>query len=286
MKNRMIVLPFSRISWSRALIAAILLSLLLYWAFAVHPYLSIRGAHLTAPYVEIRTEQVGRIAYAPHEEGASVKQGEVLFSLNTPEAKEQHKQMEQSVKALEEMLSYHMLAVEQAMQEYITARSEAEVGIIPLEQSEQPLATLQEHQARANECKQQLASAQISLEKNRQSLQQKTIGAPFSGVIVKRQKREGDIVQAGEMVYSFCDPSQIWVDAIVPEKYTEKVSVGQKAFVRLAVDSDREWAGEISWISPVALPAGKGIPIRISLQKGENTFLRPNLSAEVKIKIH
>ncbi|MBF8264073.1 MAG: efflux transporter periplasmic adaptor subunit [Parachlamydiales bacterium] len=286
MKNRTIEIPFSRVSLLRVLIAAILLGLILYWALAIRPYLSICNAHLAAPYLEIRADQVGRVAFAPYEEGASVKQGDVLFSLNTPDEKEQQKHLEQTVASLEEMLSYHLLAVEQAMQEYITARSEAEMGLIPSEKSEQPLAVLQEHQSGANECKQQLACAQMTLEKNRQLMQQRSFSAPFSGVIVKRQKREGDVVQLGDAIYSFCDPGRIWVDAIVPEKYIAKVSVGQKASVRLPASRSRDWAGEISWISPVALPTGEGIPIRISLPKTDEPSLRPNLTAEVKIKIH
>jgi multidrug resistance efflux pump len=110
--------------------------------------------------------------------------------------------------------------------------------------------------------------------------------APFSGVIVKRQKREGDVVQFGDIVYSFCDPSHVWVDAVIPEAHIAKISLNQKANVQLFIDNQRQWEGKISWISPIALPSGEGVPIRIQLKKKDGDFLLPNLSAKVKIKIH
>lgn len=285
MKKRTIEIFCSRTSLITGLVAAILFGIFLYWALAVRPYLSIRNAHLAAPFLEIRADRIGRIALAPYDDGASVKQGDVLCSLIAQEGKEQQKQLQKTVESLEETLSYHLLAVEQAMQEYIAARSDAEIGLISPEQSEQPLALLQEHQKEANECKQQLAGAQMMLEKSRQIEQQQAIRAPFSGVVVKRQKQEGDVIQAGDVIYSFCDPSRIWVDAIVPEKQAAKIKAGQKTSVRLLADSSRKYSGEISWISPVAMSSGEGIPIRVSLQKNGEASLRPNLRAEVKIKI-
>jgi multidrug resistance efflux pump len=102
-------------------------------------------------------------------------------------------------------------------------------------------------------------------------MQQKTVRAPFSGVVAKRQKVAGDVLQFGETIYSFCDPNRIWVEAIIPEKEIAKVVVGQAATVQLLIDKHRQWTGAVSWIAPVALPSGDGVPIRIELEKTNDT---------------
>ena len=257
-----------------------------YWLVAVRPYLQIDRARIAAPYLEIRTDHAGRLAYAPYEDGAIVKQGDTLFSLNSEEEKAQQKQMQATVESLRKMISFHLESVEQAMQEYLGARSDVERGAGTIDSVEQPLRVLQEQQTEANDCQQQLATAQANLDYATQQLHQKSTPAPFSGVIVKQQKKEGDVVQFGDIVYSFCDPNRLWVEATVPETAIARVSVGQTATIRLPSSSDKKWQGSVVWISPVALPSGEGVPIRIALDKSENTHLRPNLSAEVKIKIH
>lgn len=259
---------------------------LLYWALGARPYLHIEGAKLSSPYLEIRTDRMGRLSVAPHEEGASVKQGELLFSLTTDEDKEMQKQLQAAVDSLQEMLSYCADSVETATQEYFAARSEIEMGLALSDHSEQPLCVLQERQSNLNECKQQLIVAQKNLERNSKDIQQKTVLAPFSGVIVKRQKREGDVVQFGDAIYSFCDPSRVWVDAIIPEKDIAKVTIGQRATIQLLIDNSRTWEGTVSWISPIAQPSGEGVLIKIQLEKTEHALLRPNLTANVKIRVH
>lgn len=286
MKNRTIELPFSRLSWPRIAMIAVLIGLLLYWLLGVRPYLHIAGARLSSPQLEIRADRMGRLTFAPFEEGSKVNKGEILFSLNSDEDQDQKQQLQATVESLQDSLSVYIASVEQATQGYITARSEVEMGLAPSDHCEQPLAVLQEQQTGANECKQQLAIAQKNLERHIQQAEKKTFLAPFGGVIVQRQKREGDVVQFGDVIYSFCDPSRIWVDAIVPEKHIAKVAVNQKATVQLLIDKGHQWEGSVAWISPVALPSGEGIPVRIQLEKCEGTLLKPNLSAEVKIKIH
>jgi HlyD family secretion protein len=288
MKNWTI--PLSKLTWRalckpRLVILYLLLVGLFYWLFAVRPYLCIEGARVSAPFLEIRTDQTGRLTFAPHEEGAWIKQGQVLFSLSTEEEKKQQKQMLASVESLQGRLAYYLAGVEKATEDYIAARRDVDLQRALEESAEQILSALQQQQVLANECKQQLASAQENLEQANQFAMKKSLVAPFSGVIVHRQKREGDLLAYGDIVYSLCDPSQVWVDAVVPEKEIGNISIGQSARVQLVEATHREWQGMISWISPVAQPSNEGVRVRISLNKKEGDLLIPNLRANVKIKI-
>jgi membrane fusion protein, heavy metal efflux system len=272
------------LSWKIILAALIGLALFGYWLGGTSPYLHIGSARLSAPTVDVRTEIAGRLADMYFDVGSRFQQGEELFSLSAEAEKEKQKELQDNLESLQEMLVYRLAAVEEAMQSYLTARSEVDLGLAPTESVNDPLNDLQEEQKQAKACQQEIASSGARLEELERQIHQKSVAAPCSGVIVKRQKCQGDMVQAGDIVYSICDPSRIWVEAVVPEKDISKVAVGQKALITLPTDPSRQWEGGVSWISPIALASGEGVAIRIALEESDPQ-LRPNLSANVKIKI-
>lgn len=255
-----------------------------YWAVS-SSRLAISNAHLGALSIDARSDQMGRLAFVPFQEGSFVKKGEVLFSFNDEEEKREEKILQETVSSLQEELTDCLADAEQAMQDYITAKSEAEMHLIAAEQANALLTIFQEQQAKTNECQKKLARVKNDLEKIKHQQQSKLFCAPFSGVIVKQEKRVGDLVQFGDLVYSMYDPGSIWVDAVILEKDLTKISIGQPATVRLKIDPEKKWEGTVSWVSPAALPAQGGVPIRISLSKKDETIMRPNLSAEVSIQI-
>ena len=212
-----------KIPWRAALrlrifVPALLIGSLVYWGTAIRPYLRLDDARVAARCTEVRSEQSGRLAALSHEEGAAIKQGEALFSFNTEEETEQQKQLQASIAMLNEVLARHLANADKAMQEYLTVRSEVEMGIASQEQTGKPLADLQEKQTLSKDCKEKLAAAVVSLDQVRRRMEQKTIAAPCSGIVIQRFKHEGEFLKAGEPVYSLCDPSQMWIEAIVPEK--------------------------------------------------------------------
>ena len=251
-----------------------------YWLLAIRPYLHIQNARLTAPSIEICADQMGRLFYAPHEEGALIPQGETLFSLCSMEEKIKALQMEKGIEDLEENLAMHLTGIEKAMQDYLSAR----VQFSESDFSAGPLAALQEHQDLAIECRQKISAGREKLSEQQLAIDQKSFRAPFSGVITKREKREGEVVQFGDRIYSFCDPSRTCVEAIIPEKDISKISLQQKAIVRLVADSSR-LKGTVSWISPIALENGQGVLVRIALDPSQKTLSLPNFSADVDIRV-
>ena len=263
------------------LLGAALLFCGAYWAFAIRPYLHIEGASLVAPTMEISSDQVGRLLYAPHEEGSFVKKGEALFSLSGAEEKARMIQTQKTIEMLERSLAAHLSGIEKAMQDYLSAR----IDFPDTELSVAPLAALQEHQNSADECKYKIEEAREKLADHQVFIDQKSFLAPFSGIITKREKREGEVVQFGDRIYSFCDPSRLWVEVVVPEKKISKVALHQKASIRLLSDSSK-LTGAVSWISPIALANGEGVLVRIALDPSDKALSLPNFSADVDIRIH
>ena len=170
-----------------------------YWLFAVLPYLRIEGARLVAPTMEICADQMGRLLYAPHEEGAMVREGEMLYSLASGHEREKLSQMQKEIDGLEKTLANHLAGIEQAMQDYLVSR----VQFAGADVSEGHLAILENHQSQTDVCREKIRIAQENRRAYQMQIDQKSLMAPFSGVIAKREKLQGEIVQFGDPIYSF-----------------------------------------------------------------------------------
>jgi HlyD family secretion protein len=80
--------------------------------------------------------------------------------------------------------------------------------------------------ARAN---MEQAAAMLTLEDAR--LAKYTLAAPFSGIIMTRQKDLGSALNANEPVFTIVDPSTIWALAYIDEARAGRIEVGQPAVV-------------------------------------------------------
>ncbi len=263
--------------------AAVLLSVLLYWLVWVLPYICLEKAHLATQPIEVRSESAGRLASLRAGEGSWVEEGEILFSLSAAEEEAFQEVLLSKIDSLHKSLSNHLTTAEEAMQEYLTARSDEAMG--EDDQSEFPLVKMQQQQEMAEQCKIQISMSQQELEHTKLAIRRKTVPAGFPGFVVKQEKHEGEALRAGDLVYSLCNPKKMWIEAIVPESSISKIKIGQKVFAHLPSDSSCKWEGAVSWISPIALSDEKGVPIRISLEGALPEFLRPNLTVQLKIKV-
>lgn len=71
------------------------------------------------------------------------------------------------------------------------------------------------------------------------------VRAPAAGVIESMDLRPGDLVAANQPVAKMLEPSQLWVRVFVPEPQLGRVSVGQKAAVKVDTFPGREFPGHV-----------------------------------------
>jgi multidrug resistance efflux pump len=263
-------------------LSAVVFSGCICWILSGYARLNVEGV-LCSPCMDVCAEQCGRITAAPLLEGDKIQQGDLLASFSSGEERVEQERLGAVLASLQNMLACHIASVQQATMEYIDARKEADMEDGSCERCNQTLVILQKEQTQVNDCKEQIATTKERLQRLQRQEQKKNITAPLSGVVTKRLKREGEVVQAGETIYSLCDPSQLWAEAVIPEQEVSRIAVRQKAYVRLPRQR-QEWEGAVSWISPVALPKKGGVPVRIALSKKpeEGSSLRPNLSVSIK----
>lgn len=260
-----------------------LLGLFFYWMFWMHPVLHLQGACAAAPFFDVRADQKGRIAIAPLAEGASIKQGDRLISFDIQEELLRKAGLEDHLQLLQKRKLMSVAAIETAIGEYLTIRGQVDLGNMPADAIEVSLAALQDQQIETDACERDILASRTELVQLEQQIEKKAIKAPYSGTIIEQKKREGDLVERGEKIYACCDLSQLWVEAVIPEELIAQIRLRQRAIIRFAAEGHRAREGEISWIAPIARADGSGVPIRLSLKEPAGEFLRPNLTARVKI---
>lgn len=128
-----------------------------------------------------------------------------------------------------------------------------------------------------------ISPAQIQrLEKTGKVQKALTLFAPFSGVVSKKQIREGEFVKAGREMLEISNLSRVWVYAYVYEYEIPWVKVGQFAEVTFPFSSE-PISGRISTIYPYLDKRSRTIRARIDLENpGFN--LKPDMYADIEIQ--
>ena len=75
------------------------------------------------------------------------------------------------------------------------------------------------------------------------------VSAPFAGLVISIDKNVGDLVQAFEPVGAIADPSQLQIEASIPENDAAGIGLGQAAVVVLDGFPDRKFTGKVKEIS-------------------------------------
>lgn len=191
--------------------------------------------------------------------GKSVKQGDPLFSLYSPDlfAAEQ-----------EYLLSRHTL---QKIQE--GSFDPIHLGIATQESSAQSRLRLLG-----------LTEAEIhALEQNGTAQTERVIRSPLDGVVTQKNAISGMYVTPEMNLYEIADLSTVWVHADLYEYELAQVAAGQEAEVALtAYPGERFW-GKVVYIYPYLNKETRTITVRMEFDNVDGK-LKPNMYGEVWIK--
>lgn len=113
-------------------------------------------------------------------------------------------------------------------------------------------------------------------------LSEKFIYAPFSGQLGLRQISPGQLVTNNTAITSLDDVSKIKVEFQLPEKYLNKVSVGQRVEAE-NIAYDIPFIGEVSAISSRVDSVTRAFRVR-ALFNNELNKLRPGMLLQVKVE--
>lgn len=264
-------------------LTALFLSLgVAYWVRNIRPYLSLPTAHLNAFMTTLSSDADGRLVEMGPQEGSLVKKGDLLFALDRELLLAKYSDRKSSLDLLNKQIEFEKNRMIQAMDAYLAASGEVELGINAAESIQKHLHLMEEAQGKSEEIL--LKAAPLKSELNFIELEMKkaTLSAPFNGIILRRYENEGAVVSFGDPIYILCDPDRMWIDAEVPEMQIGQVAIGTPARIWINAYPNKEFAGQISYVGPSSQAAS--IPIKISLQN-KDPSLKPGLSAKVDLKV-
>ena len=209
--------------------------------------------------VELRPDIEGRITAILVREGATVSKGQPLFQVDDAELKAEVARAE----AERDLARQSLTRTRELLSQKASSQSEMERA---------------EATARSTEAEYQLLKVRLD---------RTTVRAPFSGVAGRRLVSLGDYVttSSGLMAIQTVSPQRAVFQ--VPERYADKLKVGQEVTFQVAALPGREFAGRVDFVDPVVQLPGRTITVkaqvpnpRRELQSG--MFIEVRLATDVR----
>src|SRR5262249_43658567 len=93
--------------------------------------------------------------------------------------------------------------------------------------------------------------------------------APISGYVTGRMAFHGMKVSPSDTLFDIADLSHVWVLADVYEYELPRLSVGQKATMRLAYWPGRTWNGTVTYVYPAVDEKTRTVKVRVELDNSK-----------------
>jgi len=126
-------------------------------------------------------------------------------------------------------------------------------------------ATLEEATAR-------LAEARAQLNRARQRLVERTILAPFEGVVGLAEIDEGARVSAGTLITRLDDLSEVEVEFALPETLFAEIETGQKVMARSAAFPNQTFTGRVDAVDSRIDPVSRSFRARAVIPNPDGTL--------------
>lgn len=108
------------------------------------------------------------------------------------------------------------------------------------------------------------------------------IKAPASGIVSKKNVQKGQLVQAGQSLFSVVNDGSIYVTANFKETQLEKIKTGSKVEIEVDAYPEEKIQGEVYNFSPITGAKGSLLPP----DNATGNFVKVVQRVPVKIKIH
>jgi HlyD family secretion protein len=259
--------------WGKYLLLAVVVAVIVYWIrFSPVPVLGhsvIRGAVtvevMGTGTLEARVQMTvsskiaGRISEMLVDQGDEVQVGQVLLRLDDQELKQQVEIASSALAAAN--ASVERVEAEAVRAQAVLSQVQADhqrdrklfasriISASDMDKSAQALevaeADLAKSKASVMEAKKNLIVAQNTLDYHLARLGDTVIKAPFSGLIVRRDREPGDIVVPGTSIFMLISTKELWVSAWVDETEMAGLAPGQNARVIFRSEPDHPYPGKV-----------------------------------------
>jgi HlyD family secretion protein len=224
----------------------------------------------TLSRVDVGSTLTGRVARVAVAEGAQVRAGEVLVSLETDE--------------LRAALAQAVAAERQAEATLQAARATLRRVQQLVTQGFYSAAQLDDAQRAADVALAQQGSVRAATAAARARLAQAAVLAPTDARVLTRDVEPGQIVQPGKALMSLALAGPTQLTAQVDERFLDQLQPGQKAAVVADAFADQRFAARVLSIAP-AVDAQRGaIEVKFALEQQAPVFLREDMTLSVEVE--
>jgi len=174
------------------------------------------------------------------------------------------------------------------------AAADAENAATAIEELKNQARTLEQARQQIRIAEAQLDSDQVSLDLARQRLTETRVVSPVDGVVTQRAVQIGQIISSGisnvgggTTAIVISDLSRMFVLAAVDEADIGQVKPGQRVKITVDAYRNREFAGEVTRISPRGVNVSNVVTFEVKLEvtARDKELLRPEMTANVEILI-
>lgn len=199
------------------------------------------GTMLARESVEIVTEVAGRIVEAPVREGQQVEAGETLFILDQVRERAD---------------------LREAQAQRDDARNRYRRSVALYEERDVPEAEVDERRAA-------LESAEARVEVAESRVRDRTIQAPFDGIVGLREVSPGAYVEPGTLLTTLDDLSVVRLDFSVPERFLSGLVPGLEVQARSLGYGDEVFSGEVMRLSSRIDPITRSLRVQAEFDNEE-----------------
>jgi membrane fusion protein, copper/silver efflux system len=238
--------------------------------------LGVRTGLVEVRAVETEIRAVGRVAFderriedvtvkyggyierlAVEETGQTVRRGQTLFSLYSPELYVAQRE--------------YLLALESRKAAQGTAAPDRADYLVAAARQKLRLWDISDGQIR-------------EIEKSGEPIRALAVTSPASGYVVEKDVFQGASVMPGMRLFRIAALDRVWVEAEVYESELPRVKPGQKAEVTLPYSPGESFRGRVSRILPSLNPESRTGTVRIELanrRSGGELVMRPDMYVDV-----
>lgn len=204
--------------------------------------------------VVLQPETSGVIESIEFAEGQRVRKGELLFRLRS---RKEEAQLAQS-RADKELARSNL------------ARARTLAGTKAISQQE------------LDQMESTVAAREAAYELESRRLEERTLAAPFDGVIGPRQVSVGQHVNAGVPLVTLVADARVKVTFRLPERYQSRVRTGMTGRVRVSAHGSENFLGTLDVINPEVDVATRTLQARLVVPNPDGR-LRPGMFARVEL---
>lgn len=260
-------------------------------ARAIHPTILAPGTLAYRNEVNLTSEITGRVATIAIREGDSVREGEVLLSLDPQIYRNAVDRAEAGVRQGRIVIDRQRATL--ALREKQFARSQSLIAGKLIDQGSHDEARnlLQVARLELQTSQEDYRRALSALQDAREQLAKTTIRSPIAGRIVSLPIKVGETAVpstssfVGAQLARIADTSRIQAELKVDEADIARVTVGQAADVFAAAYPDKALAGKVERIAlaPTVEGQGRAYQVTVALEVPETMELRSGMSVRAEV---